>query len=483
MGGLRMVVAWSACIGLLSEAAAGEPPPRPPDGREVKIVARGAWPYVPVYAAAAFPRKLQQWVFRDEKELAEAAGPHGPVVVARAFKVDAIDFKKQMVLAVADGTQPLVGVSGGGPPSAPSRIEIGPITAGEDGKVLTVRWRLAPREPADGILSTPLQAVLVERFDGDVRFEREAAPAKDKDTPDKGKAVKVLARASWPDGWRPEEPARQWVVRRYEDLTDPRIEAPDVVVERMRRESADRYARALKVAAVDFGKQMIVGVSGGVQPTGGYTVEITRAEADADGGRMTVHWALRPPAEGAKVTLELTHPAEVALVEQFAGKVRFQEDAPPKKSPGAVKVVTRRSDDVVEVRSETDAAVIDVESPFGISQAVVERVGGEWPKAVTLRLHLKGLSNFRAENGAVTLEASASLEKGKPAVRQWKDGAETPGLDEKSPYWMDVRILGADGKPAEAPPRKEGSFDVTLPKAFFDGNPRSIKVRWIDFYR
>jgi hypothetical protein len=38
----------------------------------------------------------------------------------------------------------------------------------------------------------------------------------------------------------------------------------------MRKENAARYTKALKVDAIDFGKQMILGVSGGVQPSGGY---------------------------------------------------------------------------------------------------------------------------------------------------------------------------------------------------------------------
>lgn len=267
MRGSQLVVALAAYFTLPPGAAPGELPPHPADGAEAAILARGAWSHLPVYAAAALPRELQQWVFREEKELAKAAGPHGPFAVARAFKVGAIDFKKQIVLAVADGTQPLVGVSGGGAPSAPNRIEIGQVAADEEGKVLTVRWRLVPREPADGLLSAPLQAVLVERFDGNVRFEREAVPAKDRDEPAKGKDVKVLARASWPDGWRQEEPARRWVVRRYEDLIDPRLEAPDVVLERMRKENANRYAKALKVEAVDFDKQMVVGVRAASSPT------------------------------------------------------------------------------------------------------------------------------------------------------------------------------------------------------------------------
>jgi hypothetical protein len=145
------------------------------------------------------------------------------------------------------------------------------------------------------------------------------------------------------------------------------------------------------------------------------------------------------------------------------------------------KITTKREKDRVEVKAEKDKVVFSVHSPFGISHAVIERAGETWPAAVVLRLHLKGLENFRATNGKVKLEASVSSQNGK--VRLWKDGKEGSPLDAKSPYWMEIRMVGSDGKPAKDIPLKDGYFEMTLPKAFFKGNPKSITVNWIDFYR
>jgi hypothetical protein len=153
------------------------------------------------------------------------------------------------------------------------------------------------------------------------------------------------------------------------------------------------------------------------------------------------------------------------------------------EQPQGVKITTKRKDDVVEVRVEKDRAVFSVKSPFGISQAVVERKGEKWPDAVVLRLHLKGLENFRASNGKVTLAAVVSVQEGKPKVRLWKDGKEDALLDEKSPFWTSIRIMGSDGKPARELPLKGGSFEMALPRAFFEGNPKAITLNWIDFYR
>jgi hypothetical protein len=156
---------------------------------------------------------------------------------------------------------------------------------------------------------------------------------------------------------------------------------------------------------------------------------------------------------------------------------------PRRDGPARFKITTRREDDRVEVRGNKDKTAFEVRSPFGISQAAIERVEDDWPKAVVLRLNLKGLERFTASNGKVTVDAAVSIRDGKAEVRVWKDGKEEAPLDAKDPLWMDVRILGDDGKPAKELPLKRGHFEIVLPKALFEGNPKSITVSWIDFYR
>lgn len=153
----------------------------------------------------------------------------------------------------------------------------------------------------------------------------------------------------------------------------------------------------------------------------------------------------------------------------------------PKTLSPQFKITTKKKDDSVEVRADKDKTVFVVKSPSGISQAVIERQEDNWPKLVVLRLHLKGLESFRASNGKVRLDAAVSSQGGK--VRIWKDGNENAPLDAKSPLWTDIRIIGGDGKPAKVLPLKDGYFEVTLPKTFFEGSPKSITVNWIDFFR
>jgi hypothetical protein len=155
----------------------------------------------------------------------------------------------------------------------------------------------------------------------------------------------------------------------------------------------------------------------------------------------------------------------------------------PERQPTEIKITTRRADDAVAVRANKDRMVVAVRCPFGISQAVMEWLGDTWPEAVVLRLHLKGLESFRASNGQVRLDAAVSIQEGKMRVRQWKDGNEDALLDETSPFWMDIRIVSGDGRPAQELPLKDGYFEMTLPKVFFEGSPKSITLNWIDFYR
>ncbi|MBC7966899.1 MAG: hypothetical protein H7Z17_13355 [Fuerstia sp.] len=146
-------------------------------------------------------------------------------------------------------------------------------------------------------------------------------------------------------------------------------------------------------------------------------------------------------------------------------------------------ITTKRDDDKVEFQFRADTTVISVHSPFGISQTVIERIDEKWPDTVTLRLHLKALENFQITNGNVTLHAAVSSHTDDQMVRQWKDSKEDSPLDSKSPFWMEVRMVGKDGESMTTIPLQDGYFEILLPRAFFDDNPKSFTVNWIDFYR
>lgn len=312
-------------LGAGAAASAEEP-------EAVKILARGSWPHLPTHTSAGIDtdRGHHLWALRTEAELMRVAGQNASPVVAKALKVKVIDFKKQMLVVVEDGTQPMVGVSGGGAPSALYAVAIFRVDRDDKAKTMTVHWQLVPRGKDQGILTRPLEAVLLERSDAEVKFNKLPPADKPFDEPAvAGQVVKPIARAFWPDGWKPEAPRQEWFVRDHSALIDPRLAAPEPVLERMRAEALARYTKALQVETIDFTKQMVIGVSGGVQPAGA-RVEITRVERDDAKKSLTVFWRLHVPKKDAPAE-GIAHVAEVVLVERFAGAVRFEEEAPKKK--------------------------------------------------------------------------------------------------------------------------------------------------------
>lgn len=85
------------------------------------------------------------------------------------------------------------------------------------------------------------------------------------------------------------------------------------------KEATEAVAKSLRVKTIDWDKQMLVVVTAGSKPTGGWRVEVTSAAVKGD--TMTVTYAVSPPDGFA--TQAFTHPGVVALVPRHKGKVEF----------------------------------------------------------------------------------------------------------------------------------------------------------------
>ena len=147
------------------------------------------------------------------------------------------------------------------------------------------------------------------------------------------------------------------------------------------------------------------------------------------------------------------------------------------------RMTTKRSDDKIDLCPSPDKAIFSIKSPAGISSAIIERTESEWTQPIVIRLHLNGLENLRITSGKTSLQAAVSSHDEKSRIRLWKDKDEDKLLDLTSTYWMEIRMMGLDGKPTKMIPLKDGYFEMTLPKAIFEDNPKSTTVSWIDFYR
>lgn len=78
--------------------------------------------------------------------------------------------------------------------------------------------------------------------------------------------------------------------------------------------------------AVDFSKEMAVGVFLGSRPTAGYTLEIVGAtESD---GSLVVRYREARPSPGAMTAQVLTSPYHIVAVPFFPGGVKFEKSSP-----------------------------------------------------------------------------------------------------------------------------------------------------------
>ena len=141
-------------------------PLRAEDAKELKIIASAQdTSLAPSIGPVQF--KNNEVVIRNAEELvassSKAKSAKDPVVqkeveaeLAKLLKVDAIDWSKQMVLAVR-----------GEPGTKADRVHFDSLKV--EGKILTVAWKVKQRPPHAGP-GTPIALILVERFDGEVKF-------------------------------------------------------------------------------------------------------------------------------------------------------------------------------------------------------------------------------------------------------------------------------------------------------------------------
>lgn len=146
------------------------------------------------------------------------------------------------------------------------------------------------------------------------------------------------------------------------------------------------------------------------------------------------------------------------------------------------EITTRKEQDVVTARSGSDAVIYTVSSPSGIGGATISP-RKEWPKKVVLRLKLRGLESLKISNGRVQLQASVLSHSGNPTLLSIKEERKERQVEAGSPYWTTIQAFQADGKPAQGLPGENGYFEVELPVALFAGQPKSLTIDWIDFYR
>jgi hypothetical protein len=157
-GGKAVPELWPARVEALDARAAVTP-------GEDGILARCSW-----QPEAARQRGARQYIFRDGRPLAQelklsgaSAEETATALLAQKLGVAAIDWKKQMLLTLAAGLRG----------AEVEKLVVTRVRVQDNS--MTVTYRL---QPGAGGFGYPAETVLVERFDGPVRYVEEPAAKK-----------------------------------------------------------------------------------------------------------------------------------------------------------------------------------------------------------------------------------------------------------------------------------------------------------------
>lgn len=162
----------------------------------------------------------------------------------------------------------------------------------------------------------------------------------------------------------------------------------------------------------------------------------------------------------------------------------------------ALKDVVAKTDrlgDLVSLTTEKSGTAFAITSRSGIGGATLTRSHERWPDPLLLRIHLTSLEQLSIAAGATTLSLSVPNhgDKLKPLVSvviasqalQPAAADAEEAIDDRHAMWPDIRRFDAAGKPIDKVGPHDGWFEVRVPPALLADNPKSLAIRWIDFYR
>jgi hypothetical protein len=101
------------------------------------------------------------------------------------------------------------------------------------------------------------------------------------------------------------------------------------------------FLKAFGRKAVDFDRHMLLVVTGGMKPTGGYRVEVTGLELDKAQGALKLSLEVHPPSSGQPVSPRPSCPATLVLVKRFDGAVKLEPTDGAAPKPAGLKMPLR----------------------------------------------------------------------------------------------------------------------------------------------
>ena len=146
------------------------------------------------------------------------------------------------------------------------------------------------------------------------------------------------------------------------------------------------------------------------------------------------------------------------------------------------KIEISNPKDIVSVTSEEGTSLIDINSPGGIGSTHFELVSEKLTEKIIVRLHLKGLEEFRLsyDETLITASISSSSAFNTSSQKVLISGDEYPTLP-GHPLWLEIKIVS--DQTVEKIPLEEGYFEITFPKESNRKIGNSFVIQWVDFYR
>lgn len=154
-----------------------------------------------------------------------------------------------------------------------------------------------------------------------------------------------------------------------------------------------------------------------------------------------------------------------------------------KRVPSAISVVNATEPEGVRVTQTGANVLIEIHNPRGIGSARFEVAGRPPVAEVRVRLHLRGLEEFRFAQGGSQLRLAVSSQAGH-AVRQsvQRDGQREVQITPHDLLWSEVRIVPGPDTPSTIP-LASGCFEITLPAVLTFGEGADFRLSWVDFFR
>jgi acetyl esterase/lipase len=142
-----------------------------------------------------------------------------------------------------------------------------------------------------------------------------------------------------------------------------------------------------------------------------------------------------------------------------------------------------KPDDHFTVKIEKDAARVYVVSK-GIGGLQLTNAKGKWPSTVVIRIQVSGLEHLGIGDGKTRLTGSMSGHgDGDPGLAEVTEDGKEKKIAKDSPYWTEIKGFDAGGNSVSAYAGKGGYYEFKVPRAFLEGQTKSLYVGWIDFYR